>query len=44
MSNRPTPLVPAIVLRIRVEEKMLFQLDEYAEYARLRKRIVPLIW
>ena len=37
-------LVPAIVLRIRVEEKMLFQLDEYAEYARLRKRIVPLIW
>jgi protein-S-isoprenylcysteine O-methyltransferase Ste14 len=36
--------VPAVVLRILVEEKMLFQIDGYEGYSRGRKRIVPLVW
>jgi protein-S-isoprenylcysteine O-methyltransferase Ste14 len=36
--------VPAVVLRILVEEKMLFQIEGYEGYSRGRKRIVPLVW
>jgi protein-S-isoprenylcysteine O-methyltransferase Ste14 len=39
-----TVLIPAIVLRIRVEEKMLFQIEGYSDFARTRKRLVPAIW
>ena len=37
-------LVPAIFLRIRVEEKMLFGLEGYADFARNRKRLFPAVW
>lgn len=37
-------LIPAIVLRIRVEEKMLFQIEGYWEFAGTRKRLIPAIW
>lgn len=37
-------LVPAIVLRIFVEEKMLYGVDGYAEFARKRKRLIPGLW
>jgi protein-S-isoprenylcysteine O-methyltransferase Ste14 len=36
--------VPMVVRRIRVEEPVLFGLEGYAEYARCRKRLVPLVW
>ncbi len=36
--------VPMVVRRILVEEPVLFELDEYAEYAKSRKRLLPLIW
>jgi protein-S-isoprenylcysteine O-methyltransferase Ste14 len=36
--------VPAVVYRILVEEKALFQIKGYPEYARNRKRIIPLLW
>ncbi len=37
-------LIPAIALRILIEEKTLFQIHGYPEYAKLKKRIVPAIW
>ena len=36
--------VPAVVLRIRIEEQVLMELDGYAEYSRGRPRILPLVW
>ncbi len=37
-------LTPAIVLRIFIEEKMLFQIEGYADFARHRKRLIPAVW
>ena len=37
-------LVPSIVLRISIEEKMLFELEGYTNYAKRRKRLIPAIW
>ena len=37
-------LVPAILWRIRVEEKTLFGVEGYAEFAAKRKRLLPGIW
>ena len=37
-------LIPAIVLRIKVEEKMLFEIEGYSTFALKRKRIFPGIW
>jgi protein-S-isoprenylcysteine O-methyltransferase Ste14 len=37
-------LVPAIVLRIRIEERMLFGIEEYSDFAKNRKRLFPRIW
>jgi protein-S-isoprenylcysteine O-methyltransferase Ste14 len=37
-------LVPAIVLRILVEERMLFKIEGYCDFARTRKRLIPAIW
>ena len=37
-------LIPAIILRIFVEEKTLFRIERYSDYARNRKRLIPLIW
>ncbi len=36
--------VPAVVYRILVEERALFQIKGYPEYALNRKRIIPLLW
>jgi protein-S-isoprenylcysteine O-methyltransferase Ste14 len=37
-------LIPAIALRILVEEKTLFKIEGYREFAKSRKRIIPAIW
>lgn len=37
-------LVPAILLRIVVEEKTLFGIEGYSEFAKKRKRLFPAIW
>jgi len=37
-------LVPSIIVRILVEEKMLMELDGYAAFAKTRKRLVPFLW
>lgn len=37
-------LIPAVVVRILVEEKSLFELDGYREFASKRKRLVPFLW
>ena len=37
-------LVPAILFRIRIEEKALFALSGYPEFAKGRKCLVPMIW
>ncbi|MEM5789902.1 MAG: isoprenylcysteine carboxylmethyltransferase family protein [Syntrophobacteraceae bacterium] len=37
-------LLPAILFRISIEEKMLFEIPEYSEYARKRKRLIPKVW
>jgi protein-S-isoprenylcysteine O-methyltransferase Ste14 len=37
-------LVPAILFRIIIEEKMLFTIEGYAEFAKNRKRLFPGIW
>lgn len=37
-------LVPAIILRIVIEEKTLFGIEGYPEFARTRKRLFPAIW
>jgi protein-S-isoprenylcysteine O-methyltransferase Ste14 len=36
--------LPAIVRRIRVEERLLLELSEYRQYASQRKRLLPGIW
>jgi protein-S-isoprenylcysteine O-methyltransferase Ste14 len=36
--------IPAIVVRIRVEEKTLMNIEGYAEFARDRKRLIAGIW
>ncbi|MGE0707734.1 MAG: isoprenylcysteine carboxylmethyltransferase family protein [Planctomycetota bacterium] len=35
---------PAVIWRILVEERMLFQLPGYPEFAATRKRLVPWVW
>lgn len=37
-------LTPAIILRIMIEEKTLFKIDGYPEFAKNRKRLLPSIW
>ena len=36
--------IPAVILRIFVEEKTLFKIGGYSNYAENRKRLIPLIW
>jgi len=36
--------VPAVAFRIRVEERSLYELKGYAEFARERARLLPLVW
>jgi len=37
-------LVPAILLRIIIEEKTLFGVEGYSEFAKNRKRLFPAVW
>jgi len=37
-------LLPAIVLRILIEEKTLYKIDKYSMYAKDRRRLLPGIW
>jgi protein-S-isoprenylcysteine O-methyltransferase Ste14 len=37
-------LIPAIILRIIIEEKTLFRIDKYVDYANNRPRLIPGIW
>ena len=37
-------LVPAILLRIIIEEKTLFGIEGYSEFAKKRKRLFPAVW
>ena len=37
-------LVPAILLRIIIEERTLFGVEGYAEFAEKRKRLFPIVW
>ncbi|MHC1727222.1 MAG: isoprenylcysteine carboxylmethyltransferase family protein [Syntrophobacteraceae bacterium] len=37
-------LVPAILLRIMVEERTLFEIQGYSEFAGKRKRLFPAVW
>ena len=37
-------LIPAIILRILIEEKTLFKIKGYAEFAKSKKRLIPAIW
>lgn len=37
-------LLPAIILRIIIEEKTLFTIEGYTDYAHRRKRLFPMIW
>jgi protein-S-isoprenylcysteine O-methyltransferase Ste14 len=37
-------LLPSMIMRIRVEEKALFELDGYPQYAQNRNRLLPLLW
>lgn len=37
-------LVPSIIVRIFMEEKALFDIEGYADFARDRKRIIPCVW
>jgi protein-S-isoprenylcysteine O-methyltransferase Ste14 len=36
--------VPAIIVRIHVEERTLMKIEGYPEFASTRKRLIPLIW
>ncbi|MBP7736257.1 MAG: isoprenylcysteine carboxylmethyltransferase family protein [Spirochaetes bacterium] len=36
--------IPAIVVRILIEEKTLMKIEGYAEFARDRKRLIPGLW
>lgn len=37
-------LLPSMVVRIRVEERALFELPGYSEYAHGRRRLLPMVW
>jgi protein-S-isoprenylcysteine O-methyltransferase Ste14 len=37
-------LIPAILLRILVEEKTLMHINGYKEYADPKKRLIPFVW
>ena len=37
-------LIPAIILRIIIEEKTLVKMDKYVDYAKNRSRLIPGIW
>jgi protein-S-isoprenylcysteine O-methyltransferase Ste14 len=37
-------LIPAIILRIIIEEKTLFRIDGYGKFAQNRQRLIPGIW
>jgi len=37
-------LIPAILLRIVVEEETLFEIEGYTEFAKERKRLFPAVW
>ena len=37
-------LVPAILLRIVIEERTLFGIEGYSEFAKKRKRLFPAVW
>jgi protein-S-isoprenylcysteine O-methyltransferase Ste14 len=37
-------LLPAIFMRIVFEERTLFGIEGYAEFAKRRKRLFPVIW
>ncbi|MBU1056499.1 MAG: isoprenylcysteine carboxylmethyltransferase family protein [Proteobacteria bacterium] len=37
-------LLPAIIRRIYVEEKMLFEIDGYSNFAMTRKKLFPGVW
>ncbi len=37
-------LLPAILLRIMVEERTLFEIEGYPEFAKTRKRLFPALW
>lgn len=37
-------LLPAIFLRIVIEEKTLFGIEGYSEFAKIRKRLFPAVW
>jgi protein-S-isoprenylcysteine O-methyltransferase Ste14 len=37
-------LIPAIILRILIEEKTLFRIDGYGKFAQNRQRLIPGIW
>ncbi len=36
--------IPAVILRILVEERTLNQLSGYSQYSRGRKRLIPAVW
>ncbi|MFC1532566.1 methyltransferase family protein [Thermodesulfobacteriota bacterium] len=37
-------LIPAIILRIIIEEKTLYKIEGYSDYSKSRKRLLPVIW
>ncbi len=37
-------LVPAILLRMVIEESRLFGIEQYAEFAKKRKYLFPVVW
>lgn len=37
-------LLPCIIIRLLIEEKMLIKIDGYGSYARKTKRLIPFIW
>lgn len=37
-------LIPAIILRIIIEEKTLFRIDKYVEYVKNHCRLIPGVW
>lgn len=37
-------LVPAVCFRILTEEKALFDIPGYSEFAKTRKRLLPMVW
>ena len=37
-------LIPAIAVRILIEEQTLFKIEGYPEFAKSRKRLIPAIW